>query len=68
MKVKELLKQLHLYDPETLIVVHGYDSGVNAAVSCKEVSLKLGVNSDWRHGNHVLSDETDCDVKALLIE
>jgi hypothetical protein len=68
MKVKELIEKLQGYDPETMVVVNGYEGGVNACSSCKEEHIKLGVNSEWYYGNHeIVEEEEESDCKAILI-
>lgn len=68
MKVKELIKELQQYDPEQLVVVNGYEGGVNACSSCEEVSVKLGVNSEWYYGNHeIVRNDEEFDCNAVLI-
>jgi hypothetical protein len=68
MKVKELIQKLQEYDPETMVVVNGYEGGVNACSVCREESIKLGVNSEWYYGNHeIVEEEEESDCKAILI-
>ena len=67
MTVGELIQKLQEYDPETMVVVNGYEGGVNACSSCKEESIKLGVNSEWYYGNHEIVHNGEFDCKAILI-
>ena len=67
MKVKELIQRLQEYDPETMVVVHGYEGGVNACSSLQEEHIKLGVNSEWYYGNHEIVHDKEFDCKAILI-
>lgn len=67
MTVGELIKRLQEYDPETMVVVNGYEGGVNACSSCKEESIKLGANSEWYYGNHEIVRNGEFDCKAILI-
>lgn len=68
MKVKHLIEKLQKYDPETMVVVNGYEGGVNACSVCREKHIKLGVNSEWYYGNHEIVEEgEESDCKAILI-
>lgn len=68
MKVKHLIEKLQRYDPETMVVVNGYEGGVNACSVCREKYIKLGVNSEWYYGNHeIVEEEEESDCKAILI-
>jgi len=67
MKVKELIEKLQRCDPETMVVVNGYEGGVNPCCVCKEKHIKLGVNSEWYYGNHEIVDSEEFDCKAILI-
>lgn len=68
MTVKHLIEKLQRYDPETMVVVNGYEGGVNACSVCREKYIKLGVNSEWYYGNHEIVEEgEESDCKAILI-
>lgn len=68
MTVKHLIEKLQRYDPETMVVVNGYEGGVNACSVCREKFIKLGVNSEWYYGNHEIVEEgEESDCKAILI-
>lgn len=78
MNVKELIEKLSQYDPETLVVVSGYEGGVTQkmVVFEKEISLNVYDESEWWYGEHEISDaakyrETDENVfnksKAIII-
>lgn len=60
MRVKELLEILATADPESLVVVHGYERGVTTANSAYEVEIALDVNKAWYYGEHEeLCDDED---------
>jgi hypothetical protein len=67
MNVRELIEKLQRYDPETMVVVNGYEGGVNPCCICREKLIKLGVNSEWYYGNHEIVDNEEYDCKAILI-
>lgn len=52
MNVKELIAQLSELDPESMVVVRGYEGGVNEAVDAMEVVVALNVNTAWYYGKH----------------
>ena len=68
MKVKYLIEKLQRYDPEQMVVVSGYEGGVNACGFCREKFIKLGVNTEWYYGNHeIVDDGEDFDCIAVYI-
>ena len=53
MKVKELIEQLKQLNPELMVVVRGYEGGVNEVVSYEECNIALDANKgDWYYGRH----------------
>jgi len=69
MKVKDLIKELQSYDPELMVVIDGYEGGVDEATKAIDVSLKLDVNTEWYYGKHeVVECETmPIDCNAIYI-
>lgn len=75
MKVKDLIQKLSTYDPETLVVVSGYEGGVTEKlfVSEEEISLNVYDESEWWYGEHEISDycryqeKGDDKTNAILI-
>jgi hypothetical protein len=68
MKVKELIKQLQLHNPEQMVVVGGYEGGYDEIEEVKEIKLKLNVNEAWYYGKHEIVDHgEDFDCNALYI-
>jgi hypothetical protein len=68
MKVKELIEKLQKYDSEQMVVINGYEGGVNACSCCKEERIKLSVNSEWYYGNHeIVAPDKDFDCVAVYI-
>ena len=68
MKVKELMKQLQLYNPEQMVVIGGYEGGYDEIEEVKEIKLQLNVNKAWYYGKHesAMFDE-DFDCNAVYI-
>jgi hypothetical protein len=52
MKVKELITQLQAFDPELMVVVSGYEGGVNEVTQTESVTVALNVNTSWYYGSH----------------
>jgi hypothetical protein len=65
MKVKDLIEKLQSFDPELIVVVKGYEGGVDEAEYAADVSLKLNAHTEWYYGKHevTLNDEPfDCEA------
>lgn len=58
MKVKELIQQLQELDQESIVVVRGYEGGVDDVVDVTPVQVQLNVNSSWWLGKHEICDDT----------
>jgi len=57
MKVKELIEKLSQLDPELMVVVAGYEGGVNEVDKYELCDIELNVNTAWYYGKHeTLSD------------
>ena len=67
MKVKQLIEKLKLCDPELMVVVRGYEDGVNEAENAAQVKLRLDVNTEWYYGTHEVADEDLFDCEAIFI-
>ena len=52
MKVKELIEKLSQLDPELMVVIHGYEGGVNEVSDCGLCNLWLNANDEWYYGRH----------------
>lgn len=52
MKVKELIELLSQLDPELMVVVAGYEGGVDEIKKYKLCNIELNVNDDWYYGKH----------------
>jgi hypothetical protein len=69
MNVKQLIEKLSAYDPETMVIVSGYEGGVNEAEYAGDVKIKLNVNTEWYYGKHEVADRDDetFDCEAIYI-
>ena len=55
MKVKELIEQLSKMDPEAMVVVDGYEGGVDELKKITEEEVYLNVHHEYYYGSHELS-------------
>jgi hypothetical protein len=66
MKVKELIEKLQAFDPEVLVVVDGYEDGVDHPKDPILVKINLNVNDEWYYGKHMVytydKSKNDCDA------
>ena len=69
MNVKQLIEKLSAYDPETMVIVSGYEGGVNEAEYAGDVKIKLDVYTEWYYGKHEVTDRDDdpFDCEAIYI-
>jgi hypothetical protein len=52
MKVKELIEKLQACDPEHMVIVDGYEGGVNEAGYVETKKIALNVSEKWYYGAH----------------
>lgn len=52
MKVKELIEALSQLDSELMVVVAGYEGGVNEVDKYELCDIELNVNTAWYYGKH----------------
>ena len=70
MKVKELIGQLQKFDPELLVMVQGYEGGIDAPEKPYQTPIRLNVNEEWYYGKHEVhrvSDTVKADCEAVII-
>ena len=69
MNVKQLIEKLSAYDPETMVIVSGYEGGVDEAEYAADVKIKLNVYTEWYYGKHEIaigSDPFDCEAIYIV--
>jgi len=68
MTVQELIQHLEKLDPNTRVIIRGYEGGYNDITNIADIPIKLNVNTAWYYGVHeeVLTDE-DADEHAYLL-
>lgn len=52
MKIKDLIEILSQFNPETRVIVAGYEAGFNDITDIKLIQIKLNVNKEWYYGAH----------------
>jgi len=69
MKVKELIEKLQSFDPELMVIVSGYEGGVDEVKYAANVKIKLDVHTEWYYGKHEVADRNDdpFDCEAIHI-
>lgn len=58
-KVSELIDTLKSMNPDHIVVVSGYEGGVNEITNVEQVMLTLDVNSAWYYGAHEIDNSGD---------
>ena len=56
MRVKHLIEHLKTLDPESFVMVPGYEGGYRFARAGEETQYVLNVNTKWYYGPHELSE------------
>lgn len=68
MKVQQLIEELQKYNPETIVVVSGYEDGVDTVSIASQVNIKLNVFTEWYYGKHEIASGSDAfDCEAIYI-
>ena len=52
MTIGELIIELQKYDPQTMIVVNGYEGGYTEDIGISEKEIYLNVYYEWYYGKH----------------
>ena len=60
MNVKDLIQELQKLDPETLVVVAGYEGGVDEVKSLTQYKIELDAHKGWAFfGNHCALEDIE---------
>jgi len=59
MKVKELIETLSQLDPELMVVVAGYEGGVDEMDKYELCDVELNANDEWYYGKHDILENGD---------
>ena len=57
MKVKELIETLSQLDPELMVVIGGYEGGVDEVSRYELCDVELNVNTEWYYGKHEILEK-----------
>jgi hypothetical protein len=68
MKVKQLIEELQKHDHETMVVISGYEDGVDEVSFASKVNIKLNAFNEWYYGKHDIAQGVDpFDCEAIFI-
>jgi hypothetical protein len=69
MKIKDLILELQKHDPESLVVVNGYEGGVEEVETVRQVIIAFNINESWYYGSHEIDrlDEYPEALKAQAV-
>jgi hypothetical protein len=69
MKIKDLILELQKQSPESLVVVDGYEGGVEEVKTVRQVTIALNVSEEWYYGPHEIDrlDEYPEALKAQAV-
>jgi len=60
MKVKDLIQELQKLDPELLVVVAGYEGGVDELKNITQYKIELDTYKDWAFfGDHAALEDIE---------
>ena len=65
MNVKELIEHLQTMPSDTMVVVAGYEGGVNEVGSVDKIKLLLDQHDEWYYGRH--EEDKNGDTDAVYI-
>jgi hypothetical protein len=70
MKVAELIEFLNLQDPEAIVVVDGYEDGLDDDVSAVAAPIELNVHEDewWNGRQDTANDSSKAAVPGVWIK
>lgn len=67
MKVHELIELLKQRDQNAMVVIPGYEGGLDEVTNVGTTHLALNVNSTWSYyGEHEFSEDTSLPVGCFL--
>lgn len=66
-KVKELIAKLQTLDPEMLVVVDGYEGGVETLNEVRVTTVALNYNTESYYGPHEYYHESMVDVDPVVV-
>ena len=68
MNARQLIEQLQKLDPDTIVLVDGYEGGFSIPVGTKEIEVSGPFKREWYYGEYDISIEGGLfKTKAFLI-
>lgn len=64
--IKQLIEQLEKYPHDSLVLVDGYEDGLDAILSTKLVNIDYAENQKWWYGPFNESDKIDRKAVKLI--
>ena len=68
MKVKKLIELLSQMDPELLVVVAGYEGGVDEMDKFEMCDIELNVNTEWYYGKHEILEKEPTKKDSTIVK
>ena len=68
MKVKELIELLSQMNPELLVVVAGYEGGVDEMDKFEMCDIELNVNTEWYYGKHEILEKEPTKKDSTIVK
>ena len=68
MKVKDVIQRLQQFDPDTRVVIPGYEGGYKDVGYVVDSELALNVHDEWWYGPHEDIDMADHYQESYVIE
>jgi len=65
MNVSELIEELKKCNPNAMVIVSGYEGGVDEVNSVNNTTIKLNQNDEWYYGKHELCEDGEEGVEAV---
>jgi len=57
MTVQELIDELQNYPKDMMVVVDGYEGGLNDLTGLEPIKVNLNANTEWYYGTYSLCNE-----------
>ena len=61
----ELIEMMSEYPEDTMVVIQGYEGGLEDITEVEKIKLKLNYNTSWYYGPHKADNNGDTDAIYL---
>ena len=68
MKVKELIELLSQMNPELMVVIGGYEGGVDEMDKFEMCDIELNVNTEWYYGKHEILEKEPTKKDSTIVK